>query len=138
MDPIHTIWSRVRSRKKNLEPFLDLCVSSLRRGHANLLCIVPILTGDFRRNQFSMFQAFLKYSTSSQFLPPERLTGHKSRWHESPRRLKREKERRERRIREKRERREREESFSDTFSTTATFVSRKDASCYLCCPVIVL
>ena len=29
---------------KNLEPFLDLCVSSLRRGHANLLCIVPILT----------------------------------------------------------------------------------------------
>ena len=24
--------------------FLDLCVSSLRRGHANLLCIVPILT----------------------------------------------------------------------------------------------
>jgi hypothetical protein len=23
---------------------LDLCVSSLRRGHANLLCIVPILT----------------------------------------------------------------------------------------------
>ena len=28
--------------------FLDLCVSSLRRGHANLLCIVPILTGDPR------------------------------------------------------------------------------------------
>ncbi len=25
-------------------PFLDLCVSSLRRGHANLLCIVPILS----------------------------------------------------------------------------------------------
>ncbi len=24
--------------------FLDLCVSSLRRGHANLLCIVPILS----------------------------------------------------------------------------------------------
>jgi hypothetical protein len=31
-------------RKKNVGPFLDLCVSSLRRGHANLLCIVPILT----------------------------------------------------------------------------------------------
>ena len=30
--------------KKNLEPFLDLCVSSLREGHANLLCIDPILT----------------------------------------------------------------------------------------------
>ena len=25
---------------------LDLCVSSLRRGHANLLCIVPILSDD--------------------------------------------------------------------------------------------
>ena len=25
---------------------LDLCVSSLRRGHANLLCIVPIFTDD--------------------------------------------------------------------------------------------
>jgi hypothetical protein len=30
--------------KKN-QPFLDLCVSSLHRGHANLLCIVPILSG---------------------------------------------------------------------------------------------
>ena len=28
---------------------LDLCVSSLRRGHANLLCIVPVLTDDPRR-----------------------------------------------------------------------------------------
>ena len=28
---------------------LDLCVSSLRRGHANVLCIVPILTDDPRR-----------------------------------------------------------------------------------------
>ena len=28
---------------------LDLCVSSLRRGHANLLCTVPILTDDPRR-----------------------------------------------------------------------------------------
>ena len=28
---------------KKLLPLLDLCVSSLRRGHANLLCIVPIL-----------------------------------------------------------------------------------------------
>ena len=28
---------------KKFGPFLDLCVSSLRRGHANLLCIVPIL-----------------------------------------------------------------------------------------------
>jgi len=27
-----------------LEKFLDLCVSSLREGHASLLCIVPIVT----------------------------------------------------------------------------------------------
>jgi len=30
--------------EKKCGPFLDLCVSSLRRGHANLLCIVPILS----------------------------------------------------------------------------------------------
>ena len=35
--------------KKKLFTLLDLCVSSLRRGHANLLCIVPILTDDPRR-----------------------------------------------------------------------------------------
>ncbi|KAJ0860591.1 hypothetical protein HanRHA438_Chr13g0625331 [Helianthus annuus] len=29
---------------KKFGPFLDLCVSSLRRGDANLLCIVPILS----------------------------------------------------------------------------------------------
>ena len=34
---------------KKLCTLLDLCVSSLRRGHANLLCIVPILTDDPRR-----------------------------------------------------------------------------------------
>ena len=28
---------------------LDFCVSSLRRGHANLVCIVPILSDDPRR-----------------------------------------------------------------------------------------
>ena len=36
--------SRANVTQKILEPFLDLCVSSLREGHANLLCIVPILT----------------------------------------------------------------------------------------------
>ena len=35
--------------QKKLFTLLDLCVSSLRRGHANLLCIVPILTDDPRR-----------------------------------------------------------------------------------------
>ena len=33
-----------RKISKKFGPFLDLCVSSLRRGHANLLCIVPILS----------------------------------------------------------------------------------------------
>ena len=36
-------WCREKQQKK-FGPFLDLCVSSLRRGHANLLCIVPILS----------------------------------------------------------------------------------------------
>ena len=34
---------------KKLGTLLDLCVSSLRRGHANLLCIVPILSDDPQR-----------------------------------------------------------------------------------------
>ena len=39
---------RARVKKKSVT-LLDLCVSSLRRGRANLLCIVPILTDDLRR-----------------------------------------------------------------------------------------
>ena len=35
-------------RRKKLVTLLDLCVSSLRRGHTNLLCIVPILSDDRR------------------------------------------------------------------------------------------
>ena len=31
---------------------LDVCVSSLRRGHANLPCIVPMLTDDPRREPY--------------------------------------------------------------------------------------
>ena len=42
--------SMARSKvSKKLFTLLDLCVSSLRRGHANLLCIVPILSDDPRR-----------------------------------------------------------------------------------------
>ena len=41
--------ARGPSVDKKLFTLLDLCVSSLRRGHANLLCIVPILTDDPRR-----------------------------------------------------------------------------------------
>ena len=40
---------RLPSNCKKWCTLLDLCVSSLRRGHANLLCIVPILTDDPRR-----------------------------------------------------------------------------------------
>ena len=36
--------SAVSGRGVKSAILLDLCVSSLRRGHANLLCIVPILT----------------------------------------------------------------------------------------------
>ena len=41
-------WLALRCKKK-LCTLLDLCVSSLRRGHANLLCIVPSLTDGPRR-----------------------------------------------------------------------------------------
>ena len=38
----------LRQRAKS-STLLDVCVSSLRRGRANLLCIVPLLTDDPRR-----------------------------------------------------------------------------------------
>ena len=41
--------NQLRRQLAKLFTLLDLCVSSLRRGHANLLCIVPILTDDPRR-----------------------------------------------------------------------------------------
>ena len=40
-------------RGKKLSTLLDLCVSSLRRGHANLLCIVPIFADDLFRGSGS-------------------------------------------------------------------------------------
>lgn len=41
---------------------LDLCVSSLRRGHANLLCIVPIFADDHRSGSYPFgVRLFLKY-----------------------------------------------------------------------------
>ena len=36
------------SEYKEMFTLLDLCASSLRRGNANLLCIVPILSDDPR------------------------------------------------------------------------------------------
>jgi len=46
-----------------LEPFLDLCVSSLREGHANLLCIVPILTDVTEVIMYSSECLFWKHVT---------------------------------------------------------------------------
>ena len=56
---ISSLWQAVfrlvlGNAAKKLFTLLDLCVSSLRRGHANLLCIVPILTDDPRRESNSM------------------------------------------------------------------------------------
>merc|ERR1711986_47689 len=45
----HTAQGRSEGSKKKLVSLLDLCVSFLRRGHANLLCIVAILTDDPRK-----------------------------------------------------------------------------------------
>ena len=58
------------SDRKKCDTFLDLCVSSLRRGHANLLCIVPILTDDLRRG--STDRRHLR-CTTSQALPETHL-----------------------------------------------------------------
>ena len=46
--PNENIRSKIRRGNKK-DTLLDLCVSSLRRGHANLLCVVPVLTDDLRR-----------------------------------------------------------------------------------------
>ena len=45
---------------------LDLCVSSLRRGHANLLCIVPILTDDPRRESYCIMCIICKVQPASR------------------------------------------------------------------------
>ena len=51
---IRTLTQAVQIQKK-MFTLLDLCVSSLRRGHANLLCIVPILADDlFRGSTFQI------------------------------------------------------------------------------------
>ena len=53
---------------------LEWCVSSLRRGHANILCIVPILTDDPRRESkmataiFVLNICILKISEASLLL----------------------------------------------------------------------
>ncbi len=47
------------NREGSSDSGLDLCVSSMRMGPANLLCTVPILTDDLRRAfKHSDFQPF--------------------------------------------------------------------------------
>ena len=50
---------RTSNLNKELFTLVGLCVSSLRRGHANLLCIVPILTDDPRRESDSQISKSL-------------------------------------------------------------------------------
>ena len=57
----------VSALQKILEPFLDLCVSSLREGHANLLCIVPILTDVAEATNKAMEYPFIYTSHSSEY-----------------------------------------------------------------------
>ena len=43
VQPLWQAWCGLGGKdKKKFGTYLDLCVSSLRRGHANLLCIVPV------------------------------------------------------------------------------------------------
>jgi hypothetical protein len=50
---------------KKFGPFLDLCVSSLRRGHANLLCIVPILSDVLKTSLDALHQSGQLYKYNS-------------------------------------------------------------------------
>ena len=55
--------------QKNCDTLLDVSVSSLRRGHANLLCIVPILADDPRGVPLILRPPRFKYSHPPQPLP---------------------------------------------------------------------
>ena len=53
-DQDQVLENQLKGKQKKFDTILDFCVSSLRRGHANLLCIVPILTDDSRRRSVIM------------------------------------------------------------------------------------
>ena len=59
----------VRSFLLNSLPLLDVCVSSLRRGHANLLCIVQMLTDDPRRESSQILHTKILSIKSPADLP---------------------------------------------------------------------
>ena len=48
-------WQVTVKSKEKMVTLLHLRVPSLRRGHANLLCIVPILTDDPRRESMPLW-----------------------------------------------------------------------------------
>ena len=48
----------IQTVTRNCFTLLDACVSSLRRGHAKLLCFVPILTDDPQRES-SLIQTMM-------------------------------------------------------------------------------
>ena len=54
--------------KYGLFTLLDLCVSSLRGGHANLLCIVPISTDDPRRESYIIAYYIISYYASLWYI----------------------------------------------------------------------
>ena len=53
---------------KKLRYLLELCVSSLPRGHANLLCIVPILTDEPKLELPTNFRQYIIRVTLNNFL----------------------------------------------------------------------
>ena len=59
-----------QTQEQKLGTLLDLCVSSLRRGHANLLCIVPILSDDPRRESNSPATPVSAHALSGWTLVP--------------------------------------------------------------------
>ena len=62
-------WPRA-GHLKQLFTLLDLCVSSLRRGHGNLLCIVPSLPGDPRRDPPTSAQPHVTVGPHFAVAPP--------------------------------------------------------------------
>ena len=57
---------------KKCDSLLDMCVSSLRRGHANLLCIVPSLMDDLRRGSSRFLKTVYRLQFFQLLLTPAR------------------------------------------------------------------
>ena len=71
-------WGGNQEKKKDKQTsstLLDLCVSSLRRGHANLLCIVPILSDDLRGESRNSMKIADILALLAQKMPPRAHRG---------------------------------------------------------------